>query len=52
MPFPTDWNQTQGIHSIDERLRAGWFQNGVQLMYNITRRFAFAQTEAAGRKPT
>jgi acetylornithine deacetylase/succinyl-diaminopimelate desuccinylase-like protein len=45
MPFPTDWYQTQGIHSIDERLRAGWFQNGVQLMHNITQRFAFAQTE-------
>jgi acetylornithine deacetylase/succinyl-diaminopimelate desuccinylase-like protein len=45
MPFPTDWYQTQGIHSIDERLRADWFQNGVQLMHNITQIFAFAQKE-------
>ncbi|HEX3070635.1 MAG TPA: M20/M25/M40 family metallo-hydrolase [Thermoanaerobaculia bacterium] len=42
MPLPTDWYQTQGIHSIDERLRTDWFQNGVQLMHNITQRFAFA----------
>lgn len=45
MPFPTDWYQTQGIHSIDERLSAGWFQNGVQLIHNVTWKFAFVETE-------
>ncbi|HEX7680299.1 MAG TPA: hypothetical protein VF713_19360, partial [Thermoanaerobaculia bacterium] len=41
MPFPTDWYQTQGIHSIDERVRVDWFNDGVALMQRITRRFAF-----------
>ena len=41
MPFPTDWYQTQGIHSVDERLRADWFNSGVGLLRRITSRFAF-----------
>lgn len=41
MPFPTDWYQTQGIHSIDERVRVDWFNDGVALMRRITVRFAF-----------
>jgi acetylornithine deacetylase/succinyl-diaminopimelate desuccinylase-like protein len=41
MPFPTDWYQTQGIHGIDERLRADWFGSGVELMRHVVRRFAF-----------
>ncbi|HEV7574210.1 MAG TPA: M20/M25/M40 family metallo-hydrolase [Thermoanaerobaculia bacterium] len=41
MPFPTDWYQTQGIHSVDERLRADWFGSGVALLRRVTRRFAF-----------
>ena len=41
MPFPTDWYQTQGIHSIDERLRADWFNSGVALLRRVTSRFAF-----------
>jgi len=41
MPFPTDWYQTQGIHGIDERVRADWFDSGVNLMRNITQRYAF-----------
>jgi acetylornithine deacetylase/succinyl-diaminopimelate desuccinylase-like protein len=40
-PFPTDWFQTQGIHSIDERVRVDWFNDGVALMRHITNRFAF-----------
>jgi acetylornithine deacetylase/succinyl-diaminopimelate desuccinylase-like protein len=43
MPFPTDWYQTQGIHSIDERVRADWFNDGVALMRNIARKVAFEQ---------
>ena len=43
MPFPTDWYQTQGIHAIDERVRADWFTNGVALMRQITVHFAFKQ---------
>jgi len=41
MPFPTDWYQTQGIHSIDERVRVDWFNDGVTLLRHITDRFAF-----------
>lgn len=41
MPFPTDWYQTQGIHSIDERLWADSFTQGVELLRHITQRFAF-----------
>ena len=41
MPFPTDWYQTQGIHAIDERMRVDWFNDGVTLVRQITRRFAF-----------
>ncbi|HEY4639743.1 MAG TPA: M20/M25/M40 family metallo-hydrolase [Thermoanaerobaculia bacterium] len=41
MPFPTDWNQTQGIHSIDERLWADLFTSGVALLRHVTGRFAF-----------
>jgi acetylornithine deacetylase/succinyl-diaminopimelate desuccinylase-like protein len=41
MPFPTDWYQTQGIHSVDERLRADWFGSGVALLRRVTSRFAF-----------
>lgn len=43
MPFPTDWYQTQGIHSIDERMRVDWFNDGVELLRQITRRFASGQ---------
>jgi len=41
MPFPTDWYQTQGIHSVDERLRADWFGSGVNLLRRVANRFAF-----------
>ena len=43
MPFPTDWYQTQGIHAIDERVRVDWFNNGVALLKQVTRRFASGQ---------
>ena len=43
MLFPTDWYQTQGIHSIDERMRVDWFNDGVELLRQITRRFASGQ---------
>jgi len=46
MPFPTDWYQTQGIHSIDERVRVDWFNDGVSLLRHITSRFA---SEKSGR---
>jgi acetylornithine deacetylase/succinyl-diaminopimelate desuccinylase-like protein len=41
MPFPTDWYQTQGIHSTDERLRVDWFDDGVSLLRHIAIRYAF-----------
>ena len=51
MPFPTDWYQTQGIHSIDERLRVDWFNDGVKLMRHITRRFAFGRSNETFPRP-
>lgn len=51
MPFPTDWYQTLGIHSIDERLRADWFDQGVNLMRNITHRFAFGPATDGSLRP-
>jgi acetylornithine deacetylase/succinyl-diaminopimelate desuccinylase-like protein len=50
MPFPTDWYQTQGIHATDERLRVDWFNNGVDLMRQITRRAAFGATDHASAR--
>jgi acetylornithine deacetylase/succinyl-diaminopimelate desuccinylase-like protein len=41
MPFPTDWYQTQGIHSVDERVRIDWFGSGVNLLRHVASRFAF-----------
>jgi acetylornithine deacetylase/succinyl-diaminopimelate desuccinylase-like protein len=51
MPFPTDWYQTLGIHSINEWLRADWFDLGVNLMKNITQRFAFGPVTGASPRP-
>jgi acetylornithine deacetylase/succinyl-diaminopimelate desuccinylase-like protein len=51
MPFPTDWYQTLGIHSIDERLRADWFDHGVRLMKNISFRFAFGSPSDGSSRP-
>ncbi len=47
MPFPTDWYQTQGIHSTDERMRVDWFNQGVVLVGHIVERFAFERLPAA-----
>ncbi|HEX3577724.1 MAG TPA: M20/M25/M40 family metallo-hydrolase [Thermoanaerobaculia bacterium] len=41
MPFLTDWYQTQGIHSVDERVRIDWFGTGVNLLRGVVSRFAF-----------
>ncbi|MEA2239370.1 MAG: hypothetical protein QOC81_4094 [Thermoanaerobaculia bacterium] len=51
MPFPTDWYQTQGIHSLDERLRVDWFNDGVELMRRITRRAAFGESVETSARP-
>jgi acetylornithine deacetylase/succinyl-diaminopimelate desuccinylase-like protein len=51
MPFPTDWYQTQGIHGIDERVRADWFDKGVNLTRNITQRYAFGQPAEGLSRP-
>ncbi len=40
-PFPVDFYQTEGIHGIDERVRADWFMQGVDLMRKVVRRYAF-----------
>ena len=40
-PFPVDYFQTTGIHGIDERVRLDWFEEGVELMEKIVKRYAF-----------
>ena len=40
-PFPVDFYQTEGIHAIDERIRADWFMQGVSLMRRLVRSYAF-----------
>lgn len=40
-PYPVDFYQTQGIHGIDERVRAGWYMEGVAVMRRIVRAYAF-----------
>ena len=41
-PFPVDYYQTQGIHSVNERVRADWFQQGV----NLTRRLVASYSDS------
>jgi hypothetical protein len=40
-PFPVDFFQTQGIHSIDERVRLDWYMQGVMLMRQLVHGYAF-----------
>lgn len=40
-PFPVDFGQTEGIHGVDERVRADWFMDGVALMKRVVRAYAF-----------
>ena len=40
-PFPVDFYQTQGIHSVNERVRADWFQQGVGLTRRLVSSYAF-----------
>ena len=40
-PFPVDFYQTEGIHGIDERIRADWFMQGVSLMKRVVHGYAF-----------
>jgi acetylornithine deacetylase/succinyl-diaminopimelate desuccinylase-like protein len=40
-PFPVDFYQSQGIHSIDERVRLDWFMQGVAMMRQLVRQYAF-----------
>jgi acetylornithine deacetylase/succinyl-diaminopimelate desuccinylase-like protein len=46
-PFPVDFFQTEGIHGIDERVRADWFMRGVSLMRGVVRSYAFEPLPAA-----
>jgi len=39
-PFLVDFYQTQGIHSIDERVRLDWFMEGVDLMRRLVAAYA------------
>jgi acetylornithine deacetylase/succinyl-diaminopimelate desuccinylase-like protein len=48
-PFPVDFYQTEGIHGIDERVRADWFMKGVSLMRRVVRGYAFEPLPASSR---
>lgn len=41
-PFPVDYFQSMSIHSVDERVRVSWFQEGVRFMSRVVNRYAFA----------
>lgn len=47
-PFPVDFYQTEGIHGVDERIRADWFMQGVSLMRRVVRSYAFDPLPASG----
>jgi acetylornithine deacetylase/succinyl-diaminopimelate desuccinylase-like protein len=40
-PFPVDYHQSQGIHSVDERVRLDWYMEGVALMRGLIQQYAF-----------
>jgi hypothetical protein len=45
-PFPVNFYQTLGIHSVDERVRLDWFLQGVDLTRGIVRTWAFGPLPA------
>lgn len=47
-PFPVDFYQTEGIHGVDERIRADWFMQGVSLMRRVVRSYAFEALPSSG----
>jgi acetylornithine deacetylase/succinyl-diaminopimelate desuccinylase-like protein len=40
-PFPVDSYQTGGIHSANERIRADWFMDGLELTKRVVHSYAF-----------
>ena len=42
-PFPVDFYQTTGIHSVDERVRLDWFMEGIALTRSVVAGWAFEQ---------
>jgi acetylornithine deacetylase/succinyl-diaminopimelate desuccinylase-like protein len=40
-PFPLDFFQSLGIHGPNERVRVDWFEQGVDLLREVVRRWAF-----------
>jgi acetylornithine deacetylase/succinyl-diaminopimelate desuccinylase-like protein len=47
-PFPVDFYQTDGIHGVDERIRADWFMQGVSLMRRVVHSYAFDPLPSSG----
>ena len=47
-PFPVDFYQTEGIHAVDERVRADWFMQGVSLTRRVVRSYAFEPLPPSG----
>ena len=39
-PFPVDFYETQGIHSVNERVRIDWYMQGVALMRRLVAAYA------------
>ncbi len=40
-PFPVDFYQTLGIHSVNERIRLDWFLEGITMMRSLVRAYAY-----------
>lgn len=47
-PFEVDFFQSQGVHSVDERVRLDWFDQGVALMRDLVDRYAFRPLPSVG----
>ena len=41
--FPVDFFQTQAIHSVDERVRVDWYEEGVTAMRKLVMAYAFGK---------
>jgi acetylornithine deacetylase/succinyl-diaminopimelate desuccinylase-like protein len=51
-PFPVDYYQTDGIHGINERIRADWFMQGVSLTKRVVGAYAFEPLPAPNEPVT
>jgi acetylornithine deacetylase/succinyl-diaminopimelate desuccinylase-like protein len=50
-PFPVDYFEADGIHGLNERVRVGWFAEGVMVMRRLVARYAFSEQPEPGKGP-